>query len=48
MKEERSPCWQGDQLGQRGTFGASEHGDRCAEGKAKRVLHGRSVLSGTP
>lgn len=24
VKEERSPCWQGDQLGQSGSFGALE------------------------
>ena len=40
MKEERS-CWRGDQLGHRGSFGASEESMVASVQRASReVLHG--------
>ena len=41
MKEERSPCWREDQLGHRGSFGASEESMVASVQRASReVLHG--------
>ena len=42
VKEERSPCWQGDQLGQSGSFGALEESMVAGVQRASRESLTRS------
>ena len=43
MKEERSPCWQGDQLGQRRSLGALEESMVAGMQRASRESPAQSV-----